>query len=151
LNANDQTKQAAVSPDAVYREMYTELRRYRDYELTVATWFTTILLALLAGVFVIGFGREYRSPCHSSISLVGTILGVFVLILGLIGWRSSRYAGMRYDELRTFTNTLEPRWKQFTPRQRCKLLKPGTYIPLIPMGVASIIVFVLICFPPVRA
>jgi len=30
--------------------MYQEMRRYRDYELTVATWYTTILLAVLGFV-----------------------------------------------------------------------------------------------------
>ena len=45
------TPKDKITPDVVYQEMYQEMRRFRDYELTAATWYTTILLAFLGYVF----------------------------------------------------------------------------------------------------
>lgn len=42
-----QPKNAEILNESIYSELCNELRRYRDYELTAATWYTAILLALL--------------------------------------------------------------------------------------------------------
>ncbi len=40
-----------AGPDEVYSQLYHEMRRHRDYELTTSTWHMLLLLGVLGGVY----------------------------------------------------------------------------------------------------
>lgn len=53
--------------DAVYQELYAEMRRYRDYELTIATWYTTLLVGIAAGVATLDLPKDTDAPRSNQI------------------------------------------------------------------------------------
>jgi len=110
-----------VSHDIVYQEMYEEMRRYRDFELTVSTWHTTILLGILAvlvtGRFA-GFTSSLSRFLASSVAAKSLILVVAVSI-GASSVFLVCYSWLRYRELRNYVSqNLEPLWKEFKPKKR---------------------------------
>jgi len=52
-----------VSADTVYTQTFTELRECREHELSVATWFTSILLVVLGAVIAGKYAYTARSSC----------------------------------------------------------------------------------------
>ncbi len=110
-----------VSKDTVYGEFYTEMRRYRDYQLNVATWYTAILLAILSGVLAMKFGST-QSALFQLLSanwIVKVLIAGFATLIGISGIYSILYSSWRHDELRKYVdNHLEPNWKEFKPKKR---------------------------------
>ncbi len=86
-----------VTADTVFRELYAEMRRYRDLEHRIVTWWTTILLAIMAAF--VGFGRD-AAPLSSGVKVFGLL---FVPALAVVMWRLMKYSNDRYHELRKRT------------------------------------------------
>lgn len=115
-----------VSSDIVYQELYQEMRRYRDYELSVSTWYTAILLAILGGVFTAKYGdlglAQLANEC-----VIKFIAAFIVLIVGGSGLYSIWFSYRRYKHISEYIFNkklnLEPSWKSiYTPEK--VFLKP---------------------------
>lgn len=107
-----------ISKEVVYREMYTEMRRYRDYELNSSKWYTPMLLAILGFVLKDKMFITVQSSFQSTQSFASEFVILIVLITILIVIASCNgvmVAHKRYKELRQYVNTLEPEWKKFKP------------------------------------
>lgn len=108
LKTNIYEKQ--VTPDAVYTELYTEMRRFRDYEVNISTWYTTILAAVLGGLLLIltGNNKEIYSFFTEYIYLK-CIIAFFTICITFCSIFSVRYVSARYKVLRDYVkNNLEP-------------------------------------------
>jgi hypothetical protein len=105
-----------VSREAVYAEVYNEMRRYRDYELNASTWYTVILLGILGIIVSARFGGQVGQPSQLASNLqdnllVQSIVAIIDVIIGGASLYSIRYANLRYHQLRNYaTNNLEPDW-----------------------------------------
>lgn len=99
-----------INPDTVYTQLYFEMRRYRDYELSVATWWTTMLLALLSGI-IWGQGGSpgLLHELLQDVSVKGVLTGL-VILLGIGILHALHYTNVRYNTLRAScdTNFSEP-------------------------------------------
>jgi hypothetical protein len=109
--------QEEISKEVVYQEMYAEMRRSRDYELTSSTWYTTIFLALILAILNLKFGNNPSITTlmqNSSFKIVTSIV-FYILAFGSIYpvWYSSN----SFKVMREWTNDHEPSWKisSFTP------------------------------------
>jgi hypothetical protein len=105
-----------VSSDVAYQEMYQEMRRYRDYELSASAWYTTILLAILGGILA---AKYEGSP--DLVKLTGECFARFaavfvVLLIGASGMWSVYFSYRRYKHIRDYVFdkklNLEPDWKK---------------------------------------
>jgi hypothetical protein len=124
----DTSQTDSVSRDAVYAEMYNEMRRCRDYELTASTWYTAILLAVL----VLFVSIKYQADPVSGISQYGKLadalqgdrfvqIAIVLIVTFFLGASiySIRCMNLRYQELRGYTTAkLEPMWSEFSPITR---------------------------------
>lgn len=99
----------------VYAELYNEMRRFRDYELTASNWYTVMLLA------IIGFVLNARFGADSGTSVLGqmlskniaikTLLAIATGLIGASALYSIRYVRKRYTKMRDYvTKNLEPQW-----------------------------------------
>jgi hypothetical protein len=61
-----------VSADIVYQEMYQEMRRFRDYELSASNWNSAILLALAGALLTLKYTNT-ESPVSILLSQNGFI------------------------------------------------------------------------------
>ncbi len=83
-----------VSADTAFEQLFIEMRRYRDLEHRIVTWWTTILLAIMAAF--VGFGGD-----RVQLSWVVKGFGiVFVVALGFVMWRLVKHSNVRYRQLR---------------------------------------------------
>ncbi len=81
-----------ICGDTVFRQLFIEMRRYRDLEHRIVTWWTTILVAIMAAF--VGFGRDAISlSCGARLFAT-----VFVLVLASVMWLLMRYSNKRYHE-----------------------------------------------------
>lgn len=111
-----------VKREAVYREMYNECRRYRDYEFTSSAWYTALLLAILSALVATRFGgaapmlaQRLAESCALKVVIVFGATAI-AAVSNFLVW----YSSTRYTELRKYiTESLEPEWKtkEFTPRE----------------------------------
>ncbi len=142
-----------VSLDAVYAQMYAEMRGYRDHEFRVAAWFTTILLAFLAAV-VAGKYAAAGSPLGVALercpSLKGFLAALPVLV-GIYGAWSMADAMRRYAQLRKWvSDTLEPENGLATPAACCpSLLRPGTLMCAVQVFLGIFIAILIVHRPSV--
>lgn len=135
---------------AIYGELYNEMRRYRDYEFQSSTWYTAMLIAVLA--FLIS--QRFDKP--NDLTVFGAALATNWLVklalltgtgaLGFISCRLVYYASCRYDHIRRYTDRLEPTWKTqtFVPLQRG--LSPRQILYATPV-VLVLISWVVILWP----
>jgi len=110
-----------VSKDTVYSEFYAEMRRFRDYELTISTWYTAILLAVLGAILTFKFGPTSSELSHllRTNLLIKILLAGVSSLIGISGLCSVIYASRRYHELREYVDkNLEPKWKKFKPEYK---------------------------------
>jgi len=130
-----------ASKDAVYSEFYEEMRRFRDFELNVSTWYTNILLAILAGIIALKVGAGI---CPNTNPAVEFVIIIVVILLGYSSYYSIKYANRRYRQLRKYVDeNLEPDWKDFEP-EKIKIV-PRHFILLTQvLLLISIIVFLVI-------
>jgi hypothetical protein len=139
-----------VTADAVYSELYEEGRYFRNHELTVSTWYSIILLAILAAVLAV----KSSSPDSSIYQVFSNNLptkaciAIVILIIGTSGLLSIRYSEIRYKDIRKHLNSMEPSNKnlQKTPIKICgreytprKLLSLSLFILMI---VGIVVVFI---------
>lgn len=101
-----------VNRDAVYAQLYFEMRRYRDYELTAATWWTALLVAILSGLLWIsaasGAAQNILVPILRDFR-VKTLMTVPLFLFGLGILHALHYTNLRYQVLRRFCDKeLEP-------------------------------------------
>jgi hypothetical protein len=119
--------------EAVYHhELYEEMRRFRDYELRAATWYTTILVVII-GFLVrqqIVLGGVELDTAGGAPNLAGAATAVVALsIIAALGFASCLsvwHASQRYHQLRDLTNELEPTWKRDLVT---KHIKPSSFEP----------------------
>jgi len=123
--------QRPLSVDTMYQQLYTEMRRYRDHEHGVVTWWTTILLAVVAGI--IHFSTQGQG-IHYGIR-VGLIVGVLSLSAAMTCLIA--YSNRRYHDLREHTNRYYDH--VFQPRPELTVMRIGGFIrTLIPMWIVTI-------------
>jgi uncharacterized membrane protein YidH (DUF202 family) len=133
-----------VSADIVYQEMYEEMRRFRDYELTSSNWYTAILLALTGVILTIKNtdGESSISVLLAQNSLLKFGLSFLALILVTSGIFTALYASSRYYSIREWVNeNLEPTWKNFNPP--VKRIKPIHAIVFVQIVLAIIVIVTL--------
>jgi hypothetical protein len=137
-----------ASPDTVYTQMCAELRSYRDDELRVATWFTSILLGILAAI-VAGKYAAPGSPLGVALERCPSLkwcLALVPILLSVFGAWSIADAMRKYGKLWTWmTDTLEPKLRKVAPDQSCcSFLKPGTLmcVVLLFLGIFSAILII---------
>lgn len=121
-----------------YSERYNEMRRFRDYELTISTWFSAILLAILGIIATEKF--NHKSPLFVQLNnnlTTQILIALAVTTIGLCYVYSLCYVAFRYQELRTYmTAFIEPQKQpfQFNPYKTCITPKDAifvTYVVLI--------------------
>lgn len=63
------------------------MRRYRDYHLNVATWYTVILLAVFGEILTVKFGsvQPGLSQLLSTNLAVKILIAVFTTLIGISG------------------------------------------------------------------
>ena len=93
-----------VSSDVVYSELYNESRRYRDYELTVSTWYTAILLSFL-GFYV--SEKINSNPTIINYSIITPLILVLSSVLGLSSIYSVWFVHRRNSQIRKLMNKFE--------------------------------------------
>ncbi len=124
-DSSNNSKSDVVSKDTIYSELYTEMRRYRDYELTVSTWYVAILLAILSGIITIKYGAGFKvlfSEC-----IVKVVFASVVTLIGLGCCYSVDYVSCQNRRLRKHvTAKLEPDWNKLEPNKT--ILKPNHII-----------------------
>ena len=145
-----------VSKEIVYQEMYNEMRRARDYEISSSTWYTTLLTIFLALIFTIKFGvtqntkiielsassvKNIFTETASMLSINQFILKIgltlIIIVIGFLSISTVIYAGKRYREMRNWVDkNLEPDWKKFTPHRY--LIEPNLNIVLVQIFVIAI-------------
>lgn len=135
-----------VSKNTVYREVYTEMRRFRDYELSIANWYSSFLLAIIGGLIAL---KSVRAP-EGIAKLVANdfwvqlVVGLGVLVLGAVGSWSSRYSSARYAELRIkLSQNLEPEFSKAL-KPSSLWLRPGSIISSIPLLIACVGLLILL-------
>jgi uncharacterized membrane protein len=95
-----------VTPEAVYAEMYNEMRRFRDYEFTSSMWYTAILLAIVGFVASTRFANspeDFAKLSEDHLWLKITIAAVALLIAAASSYLIY-YSYSQYDHLRTWTS-----------------------------------------------
>jgi hypothetical protein len=120
-----------VKPDAVYRELYCEMRRFRDYEFRASTWFSAFLAVLLGFVFVNRYEKiapPQESDRSSTLQLALRndqfvrfgVVGISFVVAATAAF-IVKFSSVRYHELRTFTTYLEPQSKR---ERRLAVIQP---------------------------
>ncbi len=129
---NGKSASNEVSKDTVYSELYIEMRRFRDYELTASTWYTAILSAILVALLSVKFGAGATTQLSEFLSryqIIRIFLVISVALIGFSGFFSVLHVARRYDKLRDYVDdNLEPKWKKnFRPPKR-GIFAPSTFI-----------------------
>ena len=109
-------KPEEVSSDIAYQELYQEMRRYRDYELSVSNWYTTILLAILGGILTAKYGGNLGLEKLAREGLFKFVAVFIVLLIGISGMWSVYFSHRRHEHLSDYifdkNLNLEPDWKK---------------------------------------
>jgi hypothetical protein len=128
------SKNEKISNEAVYSELYNEMRRYRDYELSASTWYTAILIALLGFIVSVKYGSSDPVSTFSHIWYFQVLVLLISTILGVSSFYSIWYANKRYSEIRKIVDEhLEPKWvkEAFKPILLQKRVRPRRFIYII--------------------
>jgi hypothetical protein len=142
-------RKESVSPDTVYSQLYANLRSHREHELRVTTWFTMILLTILASVIAgkyaasgspLGVALERCPSLKWFLAAVPILLGVAGAWLIADAMRQHRAVGTK---LRIEFGTELP-GENATEQTRRTFLKPGTLMcaVLLFLGVFTAILIV---------
>ena len=119
MAVSEEVVTGSISHESVYAEMYSEMRRYRDYEFTSSTWYLAMLLAILGFLLLTRFGE--RGTRFGELIASGWSFRIAIMITALLVALSCSllmaYSFKRYKHLREYVDTLEPEWKRrsFTP------------------------------------
>ena len=138
-----------IQVDTVYQEMYQEMRRYRDYELTSSTWYTAFLIAILGFLITTIHGDnqqfiELRLILTTNL-YVQILTALMIVILGLASLYSVRYVNLRYQEITHYifdnpeTEYFRPESiKKFISKTRNKKIKPVDLIYLVHLLILAV-------------
>ena len=130
----DNNNSDEVSKDTVYSEMYAEMRRFRDYELSISNWTILILLAILNAILLLklNFNQSALSQLFNSNLLIRFIIAGITTFIGFSGFYSVIYAFSRYRELRKYVDDhLEPEWKKRQFSSETRKIGPRQFILLV--------------------
>jgi ATP/ADP translocase len=109
------TLKDTISSDIVYQELYNEMRRFRDYELSISGWYTTIILGI-TGVIITIKAALYSSGKSETIfdyPLLKISLVAVIIFLVAASVLSVLYVWYLNKQLRAFTRAaLEPDWNR---------------------------------------
>jgi uncharacterized membrane protein len=144
--------QNEVQVDTIYQEMYQEMRRYRDYELTSSTWYTAFLIAILGFLITVMYGEENFDKLQKIlISNLGlqVLIWMMVTTLGLASIYAVRYVNLRYEEIKYYIFD-DPKTTYFRP-EGIKKFSPETrkfrpvhliyIIHILILVISSIVIF----------
>jgi len=84
-------KASTVGDDAVFKEMFTEMRRYRDRQFDLEKWFTSIMLAIVGGIFAL-----YRYEMSHMETIAKVFLTIIVFIQGIAVSAAVLYSRVRF-------------------------------------------------------
>ncbi len=106
-----------VGREAVYAQIYDEMRRYRDYEFNSSSWYTALLLATIGFLIAVRFGGT--APQLKVLLVTNGFLKLAVIVSAALIAAASCYliyfSSRRYQYLREWVdNNLEPDWKKKT-------------------------------------
>lgn len=114
LGNSDELQQSneKASIDAMYEQLYEEMRRHRDYELKIAIQTFTLVIAILGVLTSLRFS-EFYTDNFGKIFPYGNL--IFLIIIGFVisliigsGIAIVNYSHKTYDALRKYTNGFEP-------------------------------------------
>ena len=123
--------------EVVYSELHNELRRYRDYELTVATWYTAIFVAFLGFVVSAKYGEGPALAKFIQSGSVQVSMSVISIMLGAGSLCSIRWASRRHHEIRNIVyELLEPQWVKdaLKPILNQKGIRPRHFIYIVQLS-----------------
>ena len=133
-------KRKPVSPDIVYQELYQEMRRFRDYELSSSTWYTVILLAILSAIISVKYaGNLYLKDTIFGNCTVKVVVLLVIILIGFSSVWSAYYVQRRYHHLRNYTDYLEPEWHNYQP----EIIFPAPYHLILLTQVVLILISIL--------
>jgi hypothetical protein len=107
-----------VGADVVYAEMYQEMRRIRDYELSFAKWSMTLLISVAGGFLALT--SRGLPPTRGLRFSVYVVLCIIASGASSVVW----YAHTRYEEMRKFMDSQEPIWQIFNDEREKRIWKP---------------------------
>lgn len=138
-----------VSKDAVYRELYNEMRRIRDYEFTSSMWYTALLLAISGFILTVRFGHTLEDG-KNLITASCTIRCIIVVAVAVVAGVSNylvAYSASLYDALREWVDeNLEPSWKKDCFPLLSRPHKPRFVYFATPWALVLFIVMTLLSF-----
>jgi hypothetical protein len=144
------TPDDSVTVNTVYSEMYNEIRRCRDYEMTASTWYTAILLGVLVAIVSAKYGdqtSDLKKALQDNLTVQGFLALIYTLVGGLSIY-SIRYMNLLGDNLRKYVNTLEPLWHNF----RVDYLKKRRVSPFCALAITQAVVVLggvfIVCLQP---
>ncbi len=134
-------KSKKVSVDTMYEQLYIEMRRYRDHEQWVATWYTTILLAILAAAMHSWTKDGSQELLHAMhywhIMCIAIGLGLLSYAMTwLILYTNRRYNDLRAHVKKYYDNIAQPRFDlaRMWPRGYVRTLIPLWIVTLACWG-----------------
>jgi hypothetical protein len=125
--------------ETVYRELYEESRRFRDYQFEFAKWYVSVLLAFAGGYLALTTHGFVPGPC---------IRIVLVLVVAAISVGSVvviNHTDFRFQELKTYTNSIQPDFMKFDSRPRD--VKPNHIIVFIIFALLILIASLVFLYP----
>ncbi|MDP2363214.1 MAG: hypothetical protein Q8M94_05540 [Ignavibacteria bacterium] len=136
-------KPEEVSSDIIYQELYQEMRRFRDYELSSSTWYTIILLAILSAIISVKYAGNLslKDTIFENCTVKVVVLSVIFLI-GFSSVWSAYYVRRRYQHLRNYVDYLEPEWHNYQP----EIIFPAPYHLILLTQVVLILISILMIF-----
>ena len=90
-----------VTPDAIYTQLYTEMRRFGERQKAVVAWYTAILLAMIGAV--ISYWPDIDLATEDILKLNVILAALIVAVTGTVHYLIW-YTNRRYRDLREYTN-----------------------------------------------
>lgn len=145
------TKKTEIAREIIYSELYNEMRRYRDYELSTATWYTAILIALLGFIVSAKYGNDAHLATFAQGWCVQVSTVILSTVLGLSSCYSIWYVNRRYSGIRDVVDKhLEPKWVKdaFKPMLSQEVIRPRYLIYL--MLLLLVVITWIVTFSPMK-
>jgi len=125
LNLADRNKEI-LSIEVIYSELYSEMRRVRDHQITIGVWYTTTLLAVSS---IFAFLRQTHHMWLVDTLEKWSLAGILFIFAGGI-YYLIWYEHTRYCELRKCVESIELEWK-VRVRKPMKVRPPVIYTLII--------------------
>jgi len=136
--------EAEATPDAVYRETYTEMRHLRDYQFKSFIWHTTLLVAIFGFVVASRFGKMADALSFATIYWLKIFILILSILIAAISWYLIWYWGRSYYRLRHWTDDgLEPTWVKKSLKENRMWLGPSDIYYLTPFLLLVLIAVII--------